>query len=226
MEEPGQKQDFLANIREAINSAPERITKEQERTGHTWLQCFSSRAHEVAANLDLAQAQGSIDQEKFDILDRRVTSLNNELKIIRLEHTKEGQPTEITDIKERERLLRMLNIFEEPEEEDYLELAKKAILDAKDSIQIELDRKTSNTWFNCFNSVANNVLGYFELAKVRQNLNDKDLDYWNTRAQNLKDEIERRREETKEKETGVEEVGEEDRPRFIAMLDIFKNEER
>lgn len=112
--------------------------------------------------------------------------------------------------------------MEESGEFDYLGKARQAVIQAPVNIENEL-KKGGNTWFDCFASRATEVLGFYELAAVRQNLNGQDTEGWNEKAQALKNEIERRRQEAQEKGIKEPEVDEPDRPKLMEMLDIFNH---
>ncbi len=115
---------------------------------------------------------------------------------------------------------------QQPVRPGFLGEAEQAIAEASENIERELikndpNSSSQNSWFDCFNTNASCVIGYYELAQVRQrqSIPSDKAEIWQGHIQQLKDELKRRRDEAGNNRVEVDEDG---KVQLMNLLDIFR----
>lgn len=75
-----QQENFIANVRDEIEKAPERITEEMEGgSENNWLACLSDRLQVVQGNAELAESHSQISADKLQRIEDIVDGINTEI---------------------------------------------------------------------------------------------------------------------------------------------------
>jgi len=115
MEPQKEKPDPITRAHNTINQAEDLIAGELERTNNSWFACLGSRVSTVETLLDTAALDGQISSTERNSLQKRLDLLKVDLKKARTDFStdfSEAEPP--SEVKEK--LLKELNIFAEPEE--------------------------------------------------------------------------------------------------------------
>jgi hypothetical protein len=119
MEQQQPKMDFIEETKAMIADAPSDIQREFDKEvadggdTHNWFSCFNTAATSVLGFFELAEKMQGLPQDKAELWKQQAKELKDAIQSKREESPEVA--VEVSDVEERERLMKLLDIFREPE---------------------------------------------------------------------------------------------------------------